>query len=196
MLASASPRRHELLSGLGAAFTVVPADLDESLLPGEEPEVYVVRLARAKALAVAGPPVGAVTIAADTTVDLDGHVIGKPGSPDEARSLLRRLSGRTHRVHTGVAVALTRDDAPPLVRAGLATTAVTFGELPETWLDRYVATPEPYDKAGGYGMQGSAGLFVERIDGSPSNVIGLPLPLLRELLDDLVGDHDLLTPRR
>ena len=199
MLASGSPRRRELLAGLGLRFEVRPADIDESVHPGEAGDTYVVRLARAKASAVARP--GDVVLAADTTVDLDGDLLGKPVDDDDARRLLRLLSGRTHLVRTGVCVHRSRQDpvaepaaagliavSTPVVRCAVATTAVTFAELPGPWIDRYVATGEPLDKAGGYGMQGSASLFVARIDGSPSNVIGLPLGTVAALLAEMALD--------
>lgn len=184
VLASASPRRRELLTGLGLRFDVRPADVDESVRAGETGSAYVERLARDKAGAVAAP--GSVTVAADTTVDLDGDLLGKPADPEEARSLLQRLSGRTHRVHTGVAVA--HDGR---VRSEVATTDVTFSHLPDAWIDWYVAGDEPYDKAGGYGVQGAAGLFVAHIEGSPSNVIGLPLDVVARLV--AAAGHDLLS---
>ena len=145
------------------------------------------RLAREKASAVAAP--GELVIAADTTVDLDGELLGKPVDDDDARRLLGRLSGRTHHVHTGVCVH--RSPAPPgrpIVCGAVATTAVTFARLSPSWIDWYVGTGEPLDKAGGYGMQGSAALFVARIDGSPTNVIGLPLDLLAALVAEAGTD--------
>jgi septum formation protein len=185
VLASGSPRRHDLLAGLGLAFEVRPADIDESHPDFEPAPMYVGRLARAKAAAVARP--GEVVVAADTTVDLDGELLGKPANPDEARALLRRLSGRTHHVHTGVCVHRAVDPVAQ-IRSDVVDTAVTFATLPEAWIDWYVATGEPLDKAGGYGMQGAAALFVARIDGSPSNVIGLPLDSLASLLREAGTD--------
>jgi septum formation protein len=181
VLASGSPRRHELLRGLGLAFEVRPADLDESVRPGEDGPAYVERLAREKAAAVAG--IGELIVAADTTVELDGDLLGKPADVEEAWRLLRRLSGRTHHVHTGLCVH--RELTPPgptTVDSTVVTTAVTFADLPDRWIDWYVGTGEPFDKAGGYGMQGAAALFVARIDGSPTNVIGLPLDALAALV--------------
>lgn len=183
VLASGSPRRFELLAGLGLAFDVRPADLDESVRPGETGAAYVERLARDKAAAVAAP--GELVVAADTTVELDGDLLGKPLDADDAQRLLRRLSGRTHHVHTGVCVHRT-PAGPDLgfVGSTVITTVVTFAELPTAWIDWYVGTGEPFDKAGGYGMQGSAALFVAGIDGSPTNVIGLPLDALAALVVD------------
>lgn len=185
VLASASPRRRELLADLGLAFEVRPADIDESVQPGESGPVYVERLARAKALAVADTD--ELVLAADTTVDLDGDLLGKPVDADDARSLMRRLSDSTHHVHTGVAAVIVSDDGPH-VASTVVTTAVTFAPVPDEWIDWYIDTGEPFDKAGGYGMQGAAAIFVHRIDGSPSNVIGLPLDAVATLVARLGVD--------
>lgn len=185
VLASASPRRRELLADLGLAFVVRPADIDESVQPGESGPVYVERLARAKALAVADTD--ELVLAADTTVDLDGDLLGKPVDADDARSLMRRLSDSTHHVHTGVAAVIVSDDGPR-VASTVVTTAVTFAPVPDEWIDWYIDTGEPFDKAGGYGMQGAAAIFVHRIDGSPSNVIGLPLDAVASLVAQLGVD--------
>ncbi len=191
VLASASPRRFELLAGLGLRFELRPAHLDESVLAGEGGRAYVERLAREKAEAVSAP--GELVVAADTTVDLDGELLGKPADDAEARRLLAHLSGRTHHVHTGVCVHRRPLDGPAAVCSTVVTTAVTFADLPEAWIDWYVGTGEPLDKAGGYGMQGSAALFVARIEGSPTNVIGLPLDTLATLVQragtDLFAFH-------
>ena len=175
VLASGSPRRRELLEQLGLTFSVVPADIDESVRPGEDPRVYVRRLSREKAWAVS---VGsdAVVIAADTTVDVDGAIIGKPIDGHDARSMLARLSDRTHRVHTGVSVR--RGDA---VATGVATTEVTFTALSASMIDWYVATGEPLGKAGAYAIQGAGGVLVASVNGSVSNVIGLPTAVLVDL---------------
>ena len=187
VLASGSPRRRELLAGLGLTFELRPADIDESVRPGEPGATYVERLAREKAAAVATP--GALVVAADTTVDLDGDLLGKPVDDHDARRLLRRLSGRTHHVHTGICVhRQPSGQAVPVIGSTVVTTAVTFAELSAAWIDWYVGTGEPLDKAGGYGMQGSAALFVARIDGSPTNVIGLPLDALATLVADAGAD--------
>jgi len=175
ILASASPRRQELLRGIGLVFTVVPADADESLRPGEKPVDYVERVARDKAMAVVGKlGMGAtgdvVVLAADTTVDVDGEVLAKPEDDADARHMLRLLSGRTHQVHT--AVVAWRISG---LQTATVTTDVTFVELDEATIDWYVATGEHRDKAGAYGIQGAAGALVARVDGSPTNVIGLPL---------------------
>lgn len=170
ILASSSPRRRELLATLGVEFDVVPADIDESVVPGEDPAGYVRRLAAAKAAAVATLHPHALVIAADTTVDVDGVILGKPVDPDDARRMLRLLGGRSHLVHTGLAVHVGDH-----VAVETETTVVTFAALSDAAIEWYVATGEPFDKAGGYGMQGRAAALVERIDGSATNVIGLPL---------------------
>jgi len=178
LLASASPRRHELLSLLGVRFAVAPAHLDETPHPGEEPLDYVRRLAAEKAAAVgAGDD---VVLAADTTVVLDGAILGKPGSPEEAASMLRLLSGRSHLVHTGVAVR-----AGERAAWASATTTVTFVGLTEGDIGWYVETGEPMDKAGAYALQGAGGLFVSGLEGSASNVVGLPLHLLPGLFAEV-----------
>ena len=176
VLASASPRRSELLRSVGLPFDIVPADIDESTLPGETPSDYVARLSAEKAVVVAEQvDGGVVVVAADTTVDVDGLILEKPIDEPDARRMLRLLSGRTHLVHTGVTVSWF-----PETRAGGTTTcvvetAVRFVELTDRAIDWYLSTGEHLGKAGAYGIQGAAGAFVERIDGSVTNVIGLPL---------------------
>lgn len=170
VLASASPRRRDLLASLGLDAVVDPAEIDESPLTGEQPCPYVARVARAKATAVARRHEGAVVLAADTTVDLDGEILAKPEGPDAARQMLRRLSGRTHRVHTAVAVR-----GAGRLDEDLITTLVTFVPVDDALLEWYVGTGEPFDKAGGYGIQGRGGVLVEQVRGSVSNVVGLPL---------------------
>lgn len=173
ILASQSPRRHELLRSIGLAFRVEVADVDESWHADEDPIAYVERVATAKAEVVAdrtGRPSRTVVLAADTTVDLDGEILAKPVDDDDARRMLHLLSRRTHQVHTAV-YAWTVD----AVHATTVTTDVTFVRLTDETLDWYLATGEHRDKAGAYGMQGAAGALVARIDGSPSNVVGLPL---------------------
>ncbi len=175
VLASASPRRQELLRAIGIGFTVVPADVDEDERQLESPIDYVARVAHDKAMAVVaklgfGATGDVAVLAADTTVDVDGRILAKPADDDDARRMLRLLSGRTHAVHT--AVVGWRIHA---VEAVTVTTDVTFVELDDATIDWYVATGEHRDKAGAYGIQGAAGALVLRIDGSPSNVVGLPL---------------------
>jgi septum formation protein len=183
VLASASPRRSDLLTTLGLRFTVRAADVDESVLDGEGPAAYVERVARAKAAAIGAIEPDAVVIAADTTVVLDEHILGKPADTDDARSMLRRLAGRDNQVLTAVVVA-----SGPEVVARVAATTVTFATMTEADIDWYVATGEVLDKAGAYAIQGSGGLFVTRVDGSYHNVVGLPLDTLRELVADLGFD--------
>jgi septum formation protein len=178
VLASGSPRRRQLLAELGLSFTVVAPDVDETPRPGERPIALVRRLALAKASAVAGDPV----LAADTTVEVDGEVLGKPADADEARRMLRRLSGRAHKVHTGVAVRSGEDAAVEVV-----TTIVTFVPLQQAVIDWYIGTGEPLDKAGAYAIQGTGGVFVETVRGSVSNVVGLPLTTVARLLNRITG---------
>lgn len=175
VLASGSPRRKELLDSLGLTFDVHAPEVDETRHQGESPGTYVERVARLKA-AVPVVPDG-VVLAADTTVVLDGRILGKPGHPEEARSMLRRLSGTTHEVFTGVAVR-RQDECFSVV----ATTEVTMIEMTSEEIASYVESGEPMDKAGAYALQGSGGIFVAKIVGSPSNVIGLPIHLIPRLL--------------
>ena len=169
VLASGSPRRRELLEQIGVRFEVRPADIDESVRSGEVPTAYVHRLSGEKAAAVA-VPAGVLVIAADTTVDVDGEIVGKPADADEALAMLRLLSGRTHHVHTGVTVRIG-----DLSSTEVVTTAVSMVSITEADAEWYVATGEPFDKAGGYAIQGAAGVFVAGVQGSVSNVVGLPL---------------------
>ncbi len=179
VLASGSPRRSELLRSVGLDFDVRPADIDESIVDGESPTTYVRRLSIEKAAAIDTVP-GTVVVAADTTVEVDGEVLGKPTDATDARRMLVLLAGRSHRVHTGVTV---RSDTHTETR--VITTDVTFVELTAEAIEWYVGTGEPMDKAGGYAMQGAGGALVRRIDGSVTNVIGLPLAETLEMLQAL-----------
>lgn len=184
VLASGSPRRRELLGGLGLELAVRPVDIDETPQPGEAPEDYVLRLARQKAAeaARAAAP-GELIIAADTIVARGGELFGKPVDEDDARRMLRTLSGRSHEVLTGVALDTSEGPTRVAVRSSdLCRTRVTFAPLSDEEIDWYVATGEPNDKAGAYAVQGLGGLFVERLDGNYSNVVGLPLPTTYRLL--------------
>jgi septum formation protein len=177
ILASQSPRRRELLTLIGIPHEVRPADVDESVHPGEEPVPHVERLARAKAGVLAERVPAAVVVAADTIVVVDGDILGKPADEAQARAMLRRLAGRTHTVFTAVAVA----------RAGAVVSAVervtvAFRALEDAEIAAYVATGEPMDKAGAYGIQGYGATIVERIDGDFFAVMGLPLVRLVDLL--------------
>ena len=175
VLASASPRRLGLLKNIGVDPEVRPADIDETPRPGESPARYVERLAVAKAAAVARD--GEVVIAADTTVSINGQIIGKPASRAEALDILRTLSGRTHTVFTGLAVL-----APSGTTSAIVTSEVTFIQAGEDLLAWYADTDEPYDKAGAYGLQGAGSMLVARVQGSVTNVVGLPLAQLHELM--------------
>lgn len=180
-LASASPRRRELLAQVGIAARVEVADIAEDRHPGEAPEVYVLRLALAKARAVrarlpADDP--HPVLAADTTVALGDEVLGKPVDREQGMAMLSRLSGRTHHVYTGVALV----DADGEARTRLSVSTVRFRPLSAAECAAYWATGEPADKAGGYGIQGRAALFIERLEGSYSGVMGLPLFETAELL--------------
>jgi septum formation protein len=176
VLASSSPRRQRLLEGMGLHFASVSPDIDETPRPGEAPRAYVERLARDKAAAVAADE-GDVVVAADTTVACDGEILGKPVDPADARRMLLLLSDRTHDVHTGVAVRTGGRTATRVV-----TTFVTMVPIGEADIAWYVGTGEPLDKAGAYALQGAGGLLVRSIEGSSSNVVGLPLAELAELL--------------
>jgi len=175
VLASGSPRRLELLERIGLTVRVIPPDVDETRHPDEEPDQYVERIARTKVNAVDGD--GLVVIAADTTVVHDGHVMGKPGHPAEARSMLARLAGDTHAVFTGVAVR-----SGERVSSTVDRTLVRMSPMTDDEIARYVAGGEPMDKAGAYGLQGVGAMFVEGVEGSPSNVVGLPLHVAARLL--------------
>jgi septum formation protein len=225
VLASASPRRRDLLDQLGVEFEVIPADIDESALPGEAPVDYVRRVAGEKADVVARRLAKAVAfegdrvlvIAADTTVDLGGEILGKPADVDDARRMLRALSARTHRVHTAVAVCVITHETPAAAPVNMsatalvntsattlpgepvtpvptaprtrsvdyATTLVTMTPITDVMLTWYLSTDEPMDKAGAYAVQGAGGVFVQRVIGSVSNVVGLPLALLARMCADL-----------
>jgi septum formation protein len=188
VLASGSPRRAQLLGRLGLRPEVRPADVDETPRPGERPADLVTRLAATKAAAAmrigaAGDP-GAtrdeVIVAADTVVVLDGRALGKPRDRDDAAGTLRALSGRTHEVTTGVCVL-----RGPVSAVRRVTTRVTFRDLTDVEIAWYLATGEPDDKAGGYGLQGAGAVLVDRVEGSDTNVIGLPLAETVGLLRDV-----------
>jgi septum formation protein len=199
VLASASPRRRELLTQAGVRFRVHPAHIAEDPLPGEEPVAYVTRLAREKAEAVfreltaggfmrGGGTEGSAeeegsalsVLGADTTVTLDGRILGKPADAAEAARMLRMLSGRSHRVITGVALATAEG-----TEVAAEVTAVKFLTLSDAEIEAYVATGEPMDKAGAYAVQGGAARWIPRIEGCYFNVMGLPLALVCTLLEAL-----------
>lgn len=191
VLASASPRRRELLAQAGYAFEVRPAHLPEDPRPGEEPIAYVVRLAREKAEAVyrevagrdgTGGAAGLAVLGADTTVVADGEILAKPEDAADAAKMLRKLSGRTHRVITGVALAT---EAGTEVAAEV--TAVRFVALADEEIAAYVATGEPMDKAGAYAIQGGAAKWIPRIEGCYFNVVGLPLALVSAMIEGVAS---------
>jgi septum formation protein len=181
ILASASPRRAELLRAAGIEFTVRAADIDETVLPGESPRDYVLRLSRSKAQSVArdGEPV----IGADTIVVVDDEIAGKPVDAEDARHMLRLLSGKWHEVLT----AVTLIDGDQVI-AQVASTRVKFADMSEAEIDWYISTGEPMDKAGAYGIQGYASRFVECIDGNYSNVVGLPVQMVYRMLKQFSVD--------
>ncbi|MFN0119684.1 MAG: Maf family protein [Blastocatellia bacterium] len=178
ILASASPRRAELLRAAGVDFTVRVADIDETRLAGETPHEYVLRLSREKAaaVAVAYAPADILTLGADTTVVLGDETAGKPVDAADARRMLRALSGAWHEVLTGVTLRRGAKEA-----SEIAVTRVKFRELSEAEIAWYAATDEPRDKAGAYAIQGLASLFIERIEGSYANVVGLPVHTVYQL---------------
>jgi septum formation protein len=177
VLASASPRRRALLTAAGIAFVARPADVDETPLPGEPADVYTLRLAEAKARAAWRP--SEIALGADTTVVLDGDILGKPADEAEAAAMLGRLAGRTHEVLTGF--CLFDGDR---VRGAVERTAVTFAPMSEEEIAAYAASGEPLDKAGAYGIQGLASKFVERIEGCYFNVVGLPVARVYRMLGE------------
>jgi septum formation protein len=206
ILASASPRRRELLTQAGFSFEVYPAHISEDPLPNEDPTAYVTRLAREKAQAVFAelsykspgapgpsqlgtgessnltlPSTTSLTVlAADTTVTLDNHILGKPEDPADAARMLRLLSGRTHQVITGVALITATS-----TQVAAETTAVQFLALSDEEIAAYIATGEPMDKAGAYAIQGRAARWIPRIEGCYFNVVGLPIALVSTLLESL-----------
>lgn len=175
VLASSSPRRRALLASIGLGFEVISPNVDESRWPDEDPSMFVERVAKSKALVVDEPD--CIVIAADTVVIYEGRVLGKPAHPHEAIAMLSALEGERHSVMTGLAVR-----SGDRVETAVETTLVTFTSLTESEIAGYVATGEPLDKAGAYGLGGLGAVFVESVDGSPSNVIGLPLVPLARLL--------------
>ncbi|MGB2633271.1 MAG: Maf family protein [Candidatus Acidiferrum sp.] len=183
ILASASPRRAQILRDAGISFSVLSSAVDETPYSGETPHQMVQRLANAKAELVSARAVGpAILIAADTVVVVDGQVLGKPRSTDDARRMLQLFSGRTHSVVTGVSlIRLPEMDRRQFVE----TTLVTFAPLTRDEISRYLTTEEPFDKAGAYAIQGYAGRYIPRIEGCYFNVVGLPLARLVSTLQEL-----------
>ncbi|HXL20942.1 MAG TPA: Maf family protein [Candidatus Dormibacteraeota bacterium] len=188
ILASASPRRAEILRTAGFAFTVLSSAVDETPYPEESPHDHVQRLAAAKAELVAARAVGpAIVIAADTVVTLEGKILGKPRSTEDARRMLEQLSGRTHSVLTGVALIRLPDAES---RSFVESTLVHFAQLSDDEIVHYLATAEPYDKAGAYAIQGRAARYIPRIEGCYFNVVGLPLARLTRALAELGWSED------
>ena len=177
ILASQSPRRRELLSLIGVPHEVRPANVDETVLPGEMPVPHCERLARLKADTLAAYAPHALVIGSDTIVVIDGSILGKPRDDAEAGDMLRRLSGRTHTVFTAIAVAYRGE-----TRSAVEVVEVTFRPLDDDVIASYVATGEPLDKAGAYGIQGFGATIVERVDGDYFAVMGLPLGRMVELM--------------
>lgn len=181
ILASASPRRRELLQQIGLSFQVAPAHVDERVLAGEQPEMYATRVALDKARAAAKKFSSGIIIAADTVVAIDSVILGKPADAADAERMLSMLSGKMHRVITGLAVM---DAGRGKMLTRTARTKVWFRNLSREEIASYVLTGEPLDKAGAYGIQGKGALLTERIDGCYFNVVGLPLVLLNEMLKE------------
>ena len=178
ILASASPRRAELLRAAGIRFEILPTNIDETPLPGESPRAHVQRLAEEKARVACSQRPEAIVLGADTVVVVDDRMLGKPRDEADAAAMLRLLSGRDHQVLTGVAVVTSA-----VARSAVDVTIVRFATLTEEEIEGYVLSREPMDKAGAYAIQGLASRFVERIEGSYSNVVGLPVALVYRLLD-------------
>ena len=194
ILASASPRRIELLSLLGLRFEIMPSHVDEAFVAGETPEEHVLRLSEAKAMTASVLHPDAWVMGADTIVIINGEVLGKPRTPDEAKEMLSKLSGRVHTVFTGFTV--TRKSAHILIRNAIES-SVRFREISEDEMMWYIRSEEPYDKAGGYAVQGMGAFFIKEIHGSYTNVMGLPLCEVVDVLKSIGaigftgGEHDL-----
>lgn len=182
VLASASPRRRDLLSSVGIRFAVVPSNAPEDEIPGEAPEEHVIRLSieKARDVALKSGIAGRWFLGSDTIVLRDEDILGKPGSREEAFTMLQSLSGRAHRVVSGYALF---DRETGAAEAGAVTTSVNFKELSIEEIDGYIATGEPFDKAGAYAIQGIGAFMVKNIEGSYTNVVGLPLCEVVELLE-------------
>lgn len=195
ILASASPRRAEILLNAGFTFDIFPADVDETILRDERAEDYVRRLAEEKARVamehLTPHTVPAIVIGADTTVVAADQILGKPTDNEDARRMLRLLSGQTHEVLTGLSVTRAADNR---AASHVETTRVSFASLPEPEIEDYLASGEPFDKAGAYGIQGIGGRYVTRIEGCYFNVMGLPLSRLWSMLRDF-GWRDLAKSR-
>lgn len=181
ILASASPRRKELLAQIGVPFKSMSMDINEDIHVNEQPADYVKRLAEQKALAALDASQGLPILGADTSVIINGTILGKPQNEDDAKRLLRLLSGKTHQVLSGIAV-IQQNGKDVKLMSNVVSTDVTFQPLSEHSIEQYVASGEPMGKAGAYGIQGFAATFISRIEGSYSNVVGLPLMETAQLL--------------
>lgn len=178
ILASGSPRRKDFIKSLGLQFTVISPDVDETPKPNELPQDLVVRLAKLKAEHIAKMHPEAVVIAADTIVVLDGEILGKPKDRNDAKAMIKKLSGKTHEVLTGYTV-----QKDSISYQGLEKTLVTFANISDENIEGYVSSGECDDKSGSYAVQGLATMFVEKVSGSVSSVVGLPICQVRALLE-------------
>ena len=179
VLASASPRRKELLATLGYPFTIVPSSIDESPQPGEDPKTFVIRVAREKGMEVASRVSQSIILSADTIVTLDNEILGKPADESDAVRMLKKLSGREHSVLTAVTVINQKKEE---TLDGLEQTRVWFASMTTEQIYDYVRRENVLDKAGAYAIQGYAGVYIPKIEGNYFNVMGLPLPLVHQLL--------------
>ena len=179
ILASGSPRRSEILSAVGWEFTKQVPDIDETEIRGETPDDYVLRLAKKKAEIIADKHAGSIVLGADTTVVIDGKIIGKPADLDDARCMIEMLSGKEHEVLTGIAIVVGGKTV-----SGIQRTLVKFAEMNKDEIEFLATEGEPLDKAGGYAVQAQAALFIEYIDGDYWNVVGLPISLVYRLMTE------------
>lgn len=184
ILASGSPRRRELLSLYTTDFEVCASDFDERAVQAKSPAALAEALARGKCLAVSGQNPGCLVVGSDTVVELDGEVFGKPKDADDARRMLRALSGRTHQVHTGVCVS-----DGTTAESFVDTCKVTFFPIPEEEMERCIASGEPFDKAGAYAIQGQAALWLDRLEGDYYTIMGLPVSRTARLLERVSGKN-------
>ncbi len=171
VLASGSPRRRQLLTEAGVEFEIIESGIDEQMREREAGRDFALRMAREKALAISGRRPQALVLGADTVVEIDAEILGKPQDREEARAMLRKLSGQVHRVFTGFALAR----AGSIAESAAILSEVRFRQLTDAEIERYIITDEPYDKAGGYAVQGEAGTFIAAVQGSIANVMGLPI---------------------
>jgi nucleoside triphosphate pyrophosphatase len=180
VLASASPRRKELLSILNIPFTIVPSSIDETPTAGESPETFAVRMAKEKCAEVASRVSHSVVLSADTVVTIDGEILGKPVDAYDAAAMLRKLSGRDHWVYTAICIL---NQAKDQIFEDLDRTRVWFDPIDDATIHDYIHREDVLDKAGAYAIQGYAGVFIPKIEGNYFNVMGLPLPLVHRLLN-------------